>query len=413
MKTFQIFFGVFILIACLGVILRFSHDDSELSDLSWDALMFWKVDQKLSDEPEIEMPKGGVKGNALALHCFKLQLQNEAKKNIVFSPLATGMLLNQWSEITSNIQSGLIQKLLEKNGLTRLNTGMSNSLSGIVMPIVDSELALIDSAATRELAVVPFTTNRVQAVMTINNWVDVNTEETIKVALPTASLTPHTQLISLSALSAPYQWLHPMHRDENKAITFYDEESSSSYYVNTIRMNAPLRYLNESDFLAVALFFKTENLKAPRTCLLIIMPKYEKLRSFAQELELDRLNAIRQLLATTDAIRTELRMPSFQVHPMLESQKELFTQLGLGALFDTEHGFGNLSTRACKMQDVWQIYNFQAIASKKSTSSDSEYSDHEEYVSAFALSINRPFIWMLTDLTTDAAPQLMGVVEKL
>ncbi len=414
MKLFQSIFAIFILICCIGVLLRFNYKNGELS-LSWDSLAFWEKAKTPPTEPQIKLPRHGVQSDELALQCLKLQLTNPHKKNIVFSPLALNILLHQWRPLVGETQAARIQELLNKSGSITQAENATNTATGLVLPFADSALPLLDNEHTAELTRVPFSNDRVQALREINNWSAVNTKGAILLPLSSADLNDETQLISLAAMSASYPWLHPLRNEEHKPISFYDENSSTgSYNVNTLQMDAPLRYLDTPEYIALALFFenKQNDLLLPRTCLLLIMPKIDKLRPYLKEFSAEQLSTIRAQLAVTQAREVHLRLPSFQVHPLRESQKELFIQLGLPSLFGTTNAFPQLTSAPCSLQDVWQIFNFQAIASPENDD-DSATSASTEAMSENTLTINRPFLWMLTDLSSEASPQLMGTIEKL
>ncbi len=412
MKLFQSFFAIFILICCIGVLLQLNYKDGAFK-LGWDSLLFWKQSNTTITEPEIPLPKQGVQSDELALRCLKLQLHDLQKKNIVFSPLAVNMLLSQWLPLVGESQAARIQELLASSGSIIQSENATNTPAGLVLTLTDIALPLVANKYTSELPRIPFSSDKVQALRIINNWTAVNSKGDIQLPLSTSDLSEDTKLTSLTALSAAYPWLHPMHNEEHKPISFYDENSSTgSYSVNTLQMNAPLRYLDTAEYIAVALFFESKltDPQYARTCLLLLMPKVSKLRPFLNELTTEQLSTIRTQLASTQPREVELRLPSFQIHPLRESQKSLIIQLGLPSLFGTTNAFPQLSSAPCALQDVWQVFNFQVIASpeKESNSASARSIEAEN-----SLTINRPFLWMLTDLSSHASPQLMGTIEKL
>ncbi len=407
MKIFQLIFSILIILVGAFFCIKF-YQDGELS-INWSKLSSWNEQPSYeAQEPSIKIPEDGVKSNELAIKSLH-HLIDSKEPNIVFSPLATEMLLSQIAPLSDETLSTHLNELLKQKNESQLSAG--NMPSGLVTFFADSSMPLIANPTTQQLFRAPFSRDRMQALVDVNNFIRIDTQGAILQALSTNEILAGTKLLAVSALNFHYDWVHPMQEMVEDKLSFYDTNSPFSYKVNSIRTIATLRYIRDADYDAVALFYQS-NLRESDTptCLILVMPKILNIRDFSRELTADKLSSIRQSLAEAVPTEIELRMPSFSLQVFPISQKPLFKSLGCDALFTLNKSMPFLTAEDCVLENIWQVYSFSVVAKPLGEKSVTMVDNREEHSNQ--LIIDRPFLWMVGDLTTDTPPQLMGLIEK-
>ncbi len=407
MKNIQLIFTL--LIALTGAVLCFFYYKDGRLDFNWEKITNWgKEAEYIPVEPQIKIPESGVKSNALAIREFQTLLEQNSG-NIVFSPLSTELILRQLAPLSDATLSANIESLVTNIG-SEMPT-LSNSPTGMVTLFVDKDIPLVSNARTEQLFRVPFMEDRTLALADINNYANIDTAGIISQALSTAQIPRDTKLLAVSVLAFAYDWVYPMEEDVEEKISFFEDSISLPYKVSALKTIAKLRYIKDYEYDAIALFYQSDDTNEPATCLMVVMPKFLNIRDFSASLSTEILSSIRKRLAEATPTMIELRMPSFESHSIPISQKNVLSKLGCDALFTEKHSLPYLCQESCVLKDVWQVISYRAIA--KPLGDESATIDQVRETYSNRLVIDRPFIWIVGDLTTDNAPLLMGTIESL
>ncbi len=407
MKHIQLIFTLLITLG--GATLCFFYLKNGKLHFNWEKITQWGEEvQYVPVEVEIKIPESGIKTNELAIKGLHALL-DQGKGNVAFSPMSTEMLLRQLAPLSDVTLSANIEGLVS-NIEDEMPT-QSNSPLGMVTLLVDENLPLIHNARTEQLIRVPFAKDRVVALADINNYITIDTKGIIQQALSTAEVVSQAKILGISALAYSYDWIYPMKEDVEEKMSFFPDSVSLPYKVSTITCAAELRYVKEEEYIAVALFYQSEEASAAPTCLMIVMPRFHAVRDFTQSLNAEAYSDIRRKLAEATPTMVELRMPSFELHAIPLSQKELLSKLGCNALFTQNRSMPYLTQEDCVLENVYQIFSYRVVA--KPLGENSANFDQAAQSHSNKLVIDRPFFWSLGDLTTDDAPQLMGIIETL
>ncbi len=407
MKNIQLIFTL--LIALGGAVLCIFYLKDGKLDFNWEKITQWGEEvEYIPVEPEIKVPESGIKSNELAIKEFHTWIEQRSG-NIAFSPLSTEICLRQLTPLSDATLSTHIEALI--TNIDSEIAPLSNSPMGMITLFVDQDMPLVNNARTQQLFRIPLKEDRTIALADINNYVSIDTSGIISQALSTAEIPPNTKLLGISALAFAYDWVYPMEEDAEQKLSFFEDSISLPYKVSTIKTIAKLRYVQDYEYDAVALFYQSEDSREPATCLMIVMPKFLNIRDFNKSLTAESLSAIRKRLAEATPTMIELRMPSFELHPIPISQKEALSKLGCDALFSQKQSLPYLSQESCSLQNIWQVISYRVIAKPLGEKSATIEQVRDTYSNK--LIIDRPFLWVLGDLTTDAPPQLMGSIETL
>ncbi len=404
MKKLQLIFS-FLILGAVAYTIYFFVKDGQLRWEGWGKL-FVSSDTR-PREPEIIIPEGGVKSNTLSLELMRLLVQEKTHLNPSFSPLGTGMILEQLHEMLPEAQASLIKSLLEKNGK---QAPLSTPAIGMSSLVIDESLPRAEGEFAANLPRLLLTREKTEAIMTLNEWLTLHSDGLIQSGIKAHQIPDRMSLFAVNAIAQPFRWLHPVEQDVLNDMVFTPRGETLAKKVSCLSTSAPLRFIDSVDFIAVAQFFQPRIPQGNPTCLLLIMPKHEDIRRFVEEMSPEKLSTIRAALAQTEPRFCYLRFPLFTLPTVARSQNALFAQLGLQDLLTTPQNLPKLSTEPSQLSHVWEICAFNLIAAEEAVT---QVAPEDMQGSPTSINIEKPFFWMVGDLSSDTPPSFMGLVEYL
>jgi len=130
----------------------------------------------------------------------------------------------------------------------------------------DSFLSLMKDGYDAPFEPLDFKSNPERARMTINSWVDAQTESKIRDLIPADGLDKRTRLVLVNALYLKAPWVKHFEKKDTADLPFYSDEKRSGA-IPTMRSTAWLAYAKEDGFTAVALRYLGNDLQ-----FLILLP---------------------------------------------------------------------------------------------------------------------------------------------
>ncbi len=403
MKKLQLIFS-FLILGAIGYTIYFFINDGQLRWEGWGKLFV--SSEHRPTEPEIRIPEGGVKSNVLSLELMRHLLREEGNINPSFSPLGTAMILEQLSEILPDEQAASIKSLLEKNGTL---APLSTPAIGMSSLVIDESLPRVEGEFVANLPRLLLTREKTEAIMMLNEWLTVNSDGLIQSGIKAHQIEDRMSLFAVNAIAQPFRWLHPVEQDVLDHIVFTPRGESMAKKFSCLSTSAPLRFIDSSDFIAIAQFFQPTVPQGNPTCLLIIMPKHEDVRRFVEEMSPEKLSDIRAALAQIEPRFCYLRYPLFTQPTVARSQNALFAQLGLQDLLSQPQNLPKLSTEPSRLSHVWEICAFNLIMTEEAVTG---VAPEDMQGSPTSINIEKPFFWMVGDLSSDSPPSFMGIVEQ-
>ncbi|MCP4541234.1 MAG: serpin family protein [Chloroflexi bacterium] len=232
--------------------------------------------------------------------------------------------------------------------------------------------------------------------VTINDWVNEQTEDKIKDLIPQGAIDPLTRLVLTNAIYFNAAWSHPFEPSMTEDGTFYPLDGGE-VTVPMMRQTESLGYTNGEGYQAVELPYDGWELS-----MVILLPDAGELKAFESSLDAERVDAIIESIGYGEVALT---MPKFE--------------------FDSKHGLSQ-SLAAMGMQDAFaQSADFSGMTGNR----DLFISDviHQAFVSVdeagteaaaatavimkftsvmpaepVEVTLDHPFIFMIRDIQTGA-----------
>ncbi len=352
-------------------------------------------------EPAISAP-AQLRGDAFAFDMFRaLAAQN--KGNITFSPESLEIVLRQLRDIATGSARAELAALPMGSDSRPLAVDMEKAAALFV-----AEDLRLKPGAPAALTPAPFATKPAQAVAQINAWCSDKTHGLIPELVSEADIDTLTRLVATSALYLKGQWLHAFDPQDSFEGDFHTAGGSRSATFMTRK--GSFRLAAGNGWQAVALFYAPEGHKGEPACFIGILPTGDA-RAFAKGLTVQKYNSIRRALAEASpkgGIRVTLpkltmESGSFSLRRALKASgvRRCFSEIELGGLTDeTDLVLADVVQR-CRVEideaGTTAAAATAAIVKARSLSPE--------------ITFNRPFIWVIGDLTTGAAPAFLGLCE--
>ncbi|XP_060605508.1 leukocyte elastase inhibitor-like [Ruditapes philippinarum] len=226
-----------------------------------------------------------------------------------------------------------VHKLVEKLKTASNNTVQTaNSLFPHCDKIIfDSFISTVRKYFQSEIKSMDFTTAPEKSRVTINEWVEKETNNKIKEILPEGSLTPLTSLVIVNAIYFKANWEIPFEPRCTEIKTFITLNSDK---VKVKMMRA--KKMEDIDFYrSRSLNCKVLKLKYENThiAMLVVLPnETDGLPKLESEMDLKTLKELISKLSTKDV---EVSLPKFKMETTTQL-KPLLSKLGMVDIFDEE-----------------------------------------------------------------------------
>lgn len=393
MKTLRlIFLGIAI---GLGAALLLPYLQEEWSD----------TPETLQPQPEISVPENGIVSDAFSLQLFRAALErSEEKGSVVVAPLCTTEWLN---DLANNFCGDAARKQIEQLKPSSRDVNIHRCMELGAMLAADDSLHFAPNDAF--VLRVPFARNFPFAS---ELFFSLSGEMSHPPTRKTNLISPETRLMGAMATEIQAQWLRPFYTADTKKDDFNNADGRMPQ-VDMMRCRNAFRVAqaNDGSWQAAALFLaaaKEDKGKAP-LALIVILPQGDT-RAFAQQLTPEQLSAIRESLVKAPYTDTKVTLPRMSIRPVADDISPLLQQVGVTAPFDIRQAdFTPMFSDKIAMNGVVEYLSLLFEESPEQHPKDSSI----EQEGGMDFTVNRPFIWILGDLTTDTPPYAMGMVENL
>lgn len=349
--------------------------------------------------------------DTLAIQVFRHLAQHEAG-NIAFSPASMESALKLLSQGAAGAT---------RQELTRLAYG-TPATGAIAMRVENhSALFVAEGAAIRPehtslLVRVPFSTSTAQSADIINTWARKRTHGKISAVVNGLHLKPNTILVAANAVYLNEKWMKPFLKSNTKQQAFHTAPGKK-LMVPMMHLDEEMLYAEGADWQAIALFYHRQNRpESEPGCFIGILPKGDASK-FAAQLTPDKYNAIRRALATTKRQEVKLYLPRFTVQSSLSLSTALQAQ-GVHQVFTQAADFSNFIARSATANAPMMLTDILQSCYVKVDEQGTEAAAVTLMPVAVQslpmptkeIYFDRPFLWVITDLTSSAPPYFMGLV---
>lgn len=352
--------------------------------------------------------------DAFAVQMFST-LAKEQKGNIVFSPASLEAVLRLLKQgARGNTAAELAALPMGKTGIkTTISPKSANAL------FIDDSLHLSPKIKTDKVFVVPFGENNKEAANIINAWCEKQTKGLIPHILNAKDLSPLTRLVAANAIYLKAKWCSPFATEDTQENAVFTMANGTTTTVDMMFQQEEFRYAEGEDWQAVVLYYQADKRYTPDmqwVGYIGILPKGDA-REFAAALTPQKYQDIRKALAEGYPQDTIVYLPRFAVDPGAYSLKSALEACGVTQSFSPAADYRGFA-EGLMLSDVLQrCYvkvdeaGTEAAAVTVAMVEEGCYASDEE-TKPKRIRFDRPFIWVIGDIQSSAAPYFMGLFEK-
>ncbi|MBQ9095215.1 MAG: hypothetical protein IJY53_02630 [Akkermansia sp.] len=346
--------------------------------------------------------------DSFAIQAFSTLAAAQQEDNLAFSPAGLEAVLHLLQQGAQGSTAAELAALpLGKKGVySAMQPAEAYAL------FVADDLTLTPGVRTELVQRMPFASAPGKAAKAINEWAKRQTHGLISNVVDAVS--PATRLIAASAIYLKEKWLHPFDKGETESFYRFTCNNGSTTYVDMMQCTEAFRYAEGEDWQAVALPYKTEGRIGEPGYFIGILPKGNA-HQFAAQLTPKKYQSIRRALAREDSTQTLLvKLPRFRIDTGRMQLNELLQVLGVKKAFTREADFRGFAKEPLYLNDVSQycvvINDEEGTEAAAVTVADIDsWCLEPEQPQIKELIFDRPFLWIIGDLTTPAPPYFMGI----
>lgn len=354
---------------------------------------------------QIGEPVAGV--DSFAVQMFS-GLAASQESNFAFSPLGVEEVLH----LLKQGSRGTTATELNALPLGSVDSGTNSNMTSANSLFIDNGCKLKDGIRRASVVSVPFRDNPQEAAAQINAWVSANTKGFINQVIDTPSTG--TRMIAVNALHFKAKWDCFINSSDTDLADFTRADGSKKS-VNMMLHTAMHPYAAGDDWQAIAMQYRSEG-KDKNTYFIAILPKGDA-RTFAAKLTPQKYHTIRQALQQAKPRQLEVKLPCFEIFPADFSIKQALAAMGVTSAFSPgKANYTGFTDESIFLEDIIQrchVYtNEDGTEAAACTHALVWLCIRDEEPDIKKIIFNRPFIWVIGDLTSTAPPYFMGITEN-
>ncbi len=346
--------------------------------------------------------------DSFAVQVFSV-LAEAQQGNVVFSPASLEGVLHLLQQGACGATAAELAALpMGKQGV---RTAMTPAEASALF--IAEQLTLKPGIKVDDVLKAPFATDSQQAAKLINNWAKSHTQGLIPSIVSPRDLPATTALVAANAIYLKEKWLHPFPARDTQENADFTLEDGSTTHVAMMRSTAKYHYAEGANWSAVAIPYKTENRSGEPGYFIGILPK-NSARDFARNLTPQQYSDIRKALAASTEQKTIVYLPRFELKPNTFSLKPALQACGLNNVFSQSADFSGFVDSPLYLDNVLQ--RCYCKADEEGTTAAAVTVAVARFKSIRiprpkVIAFDKPFIWVIGDLNTPAAPYFMGITQ--
>lgn len=361
------------------------------------------------NEPRLPRPDE-ENGSRFALQVFSELVKNSNGQSIVFSPASVEGVL-RLLRIGARGKTALELAALplgSADSTTTIRLHEANAL------FADESLTLRTDIPQGCIYRVPFKKMPSVAAARINGWVRQQTRGMIPTMVTPAQFgNQSTALLAANAIALEEKWLRPFDRMQTSPNYTFTRADGSTTTVNMMFNTAQYRSAAGDDWVAVALMYRAEGRSGHHGCLVGILP-HDNAREFAATLTHEKYESIRRALALATPMELRVGLPAIEQLTPCFSLRDALQACGVRSLFsEAEANLSGFSDSRLFVRDIQQrcYVKMDEQGVKAAAVTMAHMWDHAVAQPPTEIIFERPFIWLITELTGPATPRFMGFFE--
>ncbi len=386
---------IVILVLCLGF----------LSGLGAHYLLNQETGILVNRPLHINIPESGIKTDTFGISLLQVAMKHKPGASVLVAPALTGealmMLKAHASEsILRDInKTGIIFPYTEHTSIPRSN----------VVTAADYGLRYDESYDASSILRLPFRANRPLAMTIFNGELGSGINQTTETLIGSKLLDGSTKFLIGTIAHMEPKFETPF-LTQNSLAAEFENANGSIPDVSMMRLRANVRYVKDDKgaWEAVALLLKPDyDRLAEPTVWIGILPA-SSAEAMAKQLTVEQLTDIRQKLAQATPVDCCVCLPQLFWAPPARDLKPLMEELGLNQLFDSSAPNWKFTNENLGLDAFLEKISISLIPQQGNIKQQPRPEN-----AAVSISFNRPFIWLIGDLTSATPPYFIGLVQNL
>lgn len=351
----------------------------------------------------VQTPENNIETDELSIRLFKDAVEQGTEgANIFIAPHLTYCIMAELAHITNgNMQEQFIKHLSTKNeGITPLTSPMVAVLSAcdLTLPLPNSNVCTLR---------LPFKTNKPIAQSHFNTAIAQGLGIINMQILTSENSSEYTRFVIGAACRMNPQWQIPFAMNNTVRSDFYNANGAIRR-VDMMRCRGMIRTAkakNES-WEAVALFFLPSKEGNTPIAFIAILPA-QNICNMTETFSADMFDEIRTSLARAKPIDCQVDIPRIIYEtPIINNNKQM-EELGFGNLFDAQKAnFSPVSSQKIALDNIFSKISLALVENEQQRSITNNDARHR-------IRFDKPFIWLIGDLTSNHPPFYMGILQNI
>lgn len=351
----------------------------------------------------LSVPKEGIRGSKLGVKLFQEAIEQQGgKSNTFLAPFLTHAILEQLADLSDGDTHQLLIKQTETLQEEYIPLSMP---SWGILPASDYSLPMPENEL-RTLRL-PFKADKPQAQSLFNTFLANDTQIDDLRLINSENTSEFTRFIVGGVCHFQPQWQIDFATNNTVRTDFYNGNGAIRR-INMMRARGMMRTAKADDesWEAVALFIKPTQQGNLPIAFIGVLPENDA-KKFAQGLTLDMLCDIRKRLAEAQPQDCCISIPRIVSKSPIICLNKTMDKWGLGCLFDANKAnFAPVTPQKIALDSIFVQYSLNLVENTQQAPAIAGDTPH-------SLIFDKPFIWMIGDLTTNHPPFYMGFLQNL
>lgn len=355
----------------------------------------------------ISIPEEGIKTDAFGIRLLQAAMKQEPEASVLVAPALTGEALLLLREHASES----IRQDIDKLGIVFPETEHTSVPPSNVIAAADYGLHYTEEYDHSSIVRLPFRVDRPTSMSLFNGMLTDGIKEVAGTIISSKLLTHNIKFIigTHSNLAAKFETPFLEHNCQPDE---FENANGSLSSVNMMRLRTNVRYVRDDNgaWEAIALLLKPDHnhmRKGEPTAWIGILPASSATK-MAEKLTVEQLHTIRKKLTEATPIDCCVSLPKLFWAPPARNLQPLMEAMDLGHLFEATAKNWKFTNENIKLDTLLEKIG----VSFRPDSGNNEQQPHPENAAA-SIRFNRPFIWIIGDLTTETPPYFIGLVQNL
>lgn len=349
-------------------------------------------------QPEVA-PKPELSTDAFSLRWFQHMLMEKPTGNVLATPLCISDALFSLRGIAGG------KTLDELNAQMVFDGHLPTRPASKSVALVAFDFNLPRRSERVPALALPFSEDVPLALSMFNGSLGAAVGEMDFQLADSTTVSERTKLLVGTSTQFRADWQIPFNSANSRTADF-DSESGGMPHFHQMRNRGLYRCAKADDasWQAIAIPLKGES----SAVFIGILPS-SSARSFASALTPEQLTSIRKTLAKASPQDTLVELPRLEFRVIPHDLRDSLRRLGLKALFDSETAdFSQLTSDRIHLGAFILSAAISLAEAKDKPAAD----DTQDYAPT-RISFDKPFIWLIADLESNAPIEIIGLIEEM